>query len=130
MSRSFAPVDLACEADFALGGADVRPSLRQFTANGMNETVEPRVMQVLVSLARRAGEVIGRDELVAICWDGRIIGEDAIQRATAKVRKLGETSGAFAVETIPKVGYRLVARPPDTGASELPLTNRSNLPRE
>lgn len=87
-------------------------------------------MKVLVSLARHAGEVIGRDDLVAGCWDGRIIGEDAIQRAIAKVRKLGETSGAFAVETIPKVGYRLSPCVEASGRPSPALApDRTNLPR-
>jgi len=131
MNRTPAPIDLAREADFALGQAEVRPSLRQFMANGAGETVEPRVMQVLVSLARRAGEVAGRDELVAECWDGRIVGEDAIQRAIAKVRRIGETSGAFAIETIAKVGYRLIAQRQAAGTSlaTAPMLDRSNLPR-
>lgn len=131
MNHPPALINLAREEDFALGRAEVRPSLRQFTVNGAGGTVEPRVMQVLVSLARRAGEVVGRDELVARCWDGRIVGEDAIQRAIAKVRKLGETSETFTVETIPKVGYRLIAQhqAADTSPAAAPLPSCSNLPR-
>lgn len=129
MNRPPVPIELAREANFALGQAEVCPSLRQFTANGIVETIEPRVMQVLVSLARRAGEVVARDELVASCWDGRVVGEDAIQRAVAKVRKLGETSGIFTVETIPKVGYRLIARRSETRPAATPPPGRSNLPR-
>ena len=52
------------------------------------------------------------DELIALCWAGRIVGEDAIQMATAKVRRVGEATGAFAIETAPKVGYRLVPADP------------------
>jgi TolB-like protein len=110
MNRAMRPIGLADEPDFVLGGANVRPSLRTFAANGAEETVEPRVMLALVALARRAGEVVGRDELVALCWEGRVIGDDAIQRAVAKVRKLGQASGAFRVDTVAKVGYRLRAR--------------------
>lgn len=129
MNRPPVPIELAREANFALGPAEVRPSFRQFSANGIVETIEPRVMQVLVSLARRAGEVIARDELVASCWDGRVVGEDAIQRAVAKVRKLGETSGIFTVETIPKVGYRLIAQRSETRPAAASPPGRSNLPR-
>ena len=124
INHSLVPIELAREADFVLGRAEVRPALRQFAANGASETVQPRVMRVLVSLARRAGNVVGRDELVATCWEGRIIGEDAIQRAIAKVRKIGETSGAFAVETIPKVGYRLNARMRRVGWRPFRLSGR------
>lgn len=101
-------IDLAREADFALGGLLVRPSVRQVEAHGIGETLEPRVMQVFVALAGRAGQVVSRDELIERCWEGRAVGDDAINRCTARIRKLGDTSGAFSLETIPRVGYRVV----------------------
>jgi DNA-binding winged helix-turn-helix (wHTH) protein/TolB-like protein len=109
MSSDFAPisVDLAREPDFSVGQVRVRPSLRQIESGGTSETLEPRVMQVLVALFQKRGEVVGRDELVQRCWAGRVVGEDAISRAIARVRKLGEAHGAFTLETIAKVGYRL-----------------------
>jgi adenylate cyclase len=110
-------IDLAKEPDFSLGAVQAHPALRLFGG----ETVEPRVMQVLVALIRRIGEVVSRDDLIALCWDGRAVSEDAIQRAIAKTRKLGGDSGAFQIETIPRVGYRLrakaVAAPPSAAES-------------
>src|SRR5262249_52048167 len=99
-------IDLAREAEFAIGPVAVKPALRLFG----EEQVQPRVMQVLVALARRADEVVSRDDLIEQCWDGRAVGEDAVQRAIAKARELGESSGAFAIETIARVGYRLTAQ--------------------
>ena len=66
-------IDLAREADFALGAVQVRPSLRAFIVDGREELLEPRIMQVLVVLARRRGEVVTRDDLMAQCWGGRIV---------------------------------------------------------
>jgi tetratricopeptide (TPR) repeat protein len=67
-------------------------------------------MQVLVALVRARGAIMSRDELIASCWDGRIVGEDAINRVMSRLRRLAETLGAgvFHVETLTKVGYRLV----------------------
>jgi TolB-like protein/DNA-binding winged helix-turn-helix (wHTH) protein len=110
MTPPVAAIDLSHEADFTLGGAVVKPSLRVFALNGAEEIIEPRVMQVLVALARRCGEVVSRDDLVTMCWGGRVVGDDAISRPIAMLRKLGETSGAFAIETVPRVGYRLTAK--------------------
>lgn len=103
-------VDLAREPDFALGGATVRPSSREIVFDGARETVEPRVMQVLVALARRPGEVVSRDALIQQCWEGRIVGEDAINRCLAKVRRLTERMQGVMLETIPRVGYRLTEK--------------------
>ena len=74
---------------------------------GEETTVEPRVMQVLVALWRNAGEVVSRDRLIAVCWEGRVVGDDAVNSCVAKVRRIGESYGVFAVDTVPRVGYRL-----------------------
>jgi DNA-binding winged helix-turn-helix (wHTH) protein len=111
MSADLSPpaaIDLAREADFALGGLAVRPSLREVEGEGGVQTLEPRVMQALVALARRSGQVVSRDTLIETCWDGRIVGDDAINRCMAKLRQVGQASGAFLLETVPRVGYRLV----------------------
>ena len=110
MSAELPPsaVDLAREADFQLGSLAVRPSRRELVAGAERSILEPRVMQVLVALARRAGDVVSRDELIASCWDGRIVGDDAINACVAKVRRVGERSAAYRIETIPRVGYRLI----------------------
>ena len=66
-------------------------------------------MQVLVALAQAQGSIITRDDLVALCWDGRVVGDDAINRVMSRLRRVAEGIGAgsFAVETVTKVGYRL-----------------------
>lgn len=115
MNHSPDPVDLAREADFEIAEATVRPAFRQFIACGVEEILEPRIMQVLVVLARHPNEVVGYEELVARCWEGRFVSDDAIQRAIGKLRRLGEASGIFAIETIRKVGYRLL---PDCNATQ------------
>jgi TolB-like protein/DNA-binding winged helix-turn-helix (wHTH) protein/Flp pilus assembly protein TadD len=104
------PASLADEEDFRLGDIWVRPSLREVEANGARESLEPRVMQVLVALARANGAVLSRDELIRQCWGGRIVGEDAINRCVSKIRQLAELGGgeAFEIDTIPRVGYRLI----------------------
>src|SRR5690349_11749251 len=102
------PVDLAQEPDFRLGSLQVRPSLREVVPGACErEVLEPRVMQVLVALARRPDQVVSRDQLIDACWAGRVVGEDAINRCIGRVRRLAETHGGFAVETIARVGYRL-----------------------
>src|ERR1700689_1774413 len=53
-------IDLAEEEDFSLGPLRVRPSARQVCVGDRTETVEPRVMQVLVVLVRADGAVVSR----------------------------------------------------------------------
>ncbi|HEY1753689.1 MAG TPA: winged helix-turn-helix domain-containing protein [Caulobacteraceae bacterium] len=102
-------IDLAAEPDFSLGSLRLSPSARELRWTDGRESVQPRVMQALVCLARAEGAVVSRDELIRRCWGGRIVGEDAINRCIAKARQLAEVAGepAFTIETIPRVGYRL-----------------------
>ena len=111
-------VALAREASFEIGRLKVEPATRQVSFGKEQQTVEPRVMQVLVALARAEGRVVSKDELVNCCWDGRIVGEDAINRVISRIRHMAEEigGGSFQVETIRGVGYRLVARSSEDAA--------------
>lgn len=102
-------MQLAHQAALSLGSLDIRPSTREVVWSGGREMLQPRVMQVLVTLALARGEVVSRDDLIAQCWDGRIVSEDAINVVIGQVRKLAGRTQAFQLETISRVGYRLVA---------------------
>jgi TolB-like protein/Tfp pilus assembly protein PilF len=110
---------LAQQADFEIGSLSVSPSCLEIRAGGKHNTIQPRVMQVLVTVAAAKGAVVSRDELIEQCWGGRIVGEDAITRCVAKVRELATFAGtpAFEIETIPRVGYRLMPAAPAVSAS-------------
>lgn len=109
-AREDATIVLARERAFRLGAVEVRPSTREVIGPRGRAVLEPRVMQVLVVLAQADGEILGRDELIARCWDGRAVGEDAITRVISRLRRLSEGLGrdGWTLETITKVGYRLL----------------------
>ena len=103
-----APVDLARSPAFTIGAMRVDPATRQVVhPDDSSETLEPRVMEVFVALHRAAGAILSRDDLIAACWRGMVVGEDAIQRVIQRLRKLAAATGAFRIETITRVGYRL-----------------------
>ncbi len=118
------PIDLAAAATFRMGVLEICPSMRQVRAGAKEVIAEPRVLQVLIALAEAHGAVVSRDELVRRCWEGRIVGEDAINRSIAKARSVAELTDppAFVIETIPRVGYRLIAEHanPDATADNPP----------
>ena len=80
--------------------------------NGERRELEPRVAQVLVALASARPAVVSRDRLIDQCWDGRIVGDDAINRCIVALRHLAKefSPEPFAIETVPRVGYSLVER--------------------
>jgi DNA-binding winged helix-turn-helix (wHTH) protein/tetratricopeptide (TPR) repeat protein len=104
------PLDLAQETDFQLGPLRVSPSTCRVHDGGREDRLEARVMAVLVTLARAAPHTVSREDLIDACWGGRIVSDDAIARALAKLRALARsrTPPAFSVETVTKVGFRII----------------------
>lgn len=76
-----------------------------------SQRIEPKVAEVLVYLARRAGQVVSREELLSAVWPGVVVGDDALTQAIIKLRKaLGDDARRPAyIETLSKRGYRLIA---------------------
>lgn len=106
-----AMVDLPLLQRLTLGPLTVEPGLLEVAGPARRLTTEPRVMQVLVELVRADGRTVSRDQLVARCWGGAVISEDAINRAIAKLRTLlaAVIGDALVLHTIRGVGYRLAA---------------------
>lgn len=97
--------------DFHIEGRLVRPRLNRIVFGGETVQVQPKIMELLVCLARHAGEVVTRAELIGEVWAGAHVTEHALARAVCELRKIfGDSAQApRVVETIPKVGYRLIA---------------------
>lgn len=96
---------------FRVGAWLVHPE-RLSIENDLGETaVEPRLMEVLVALAERAGEVVSAEQLLIEVWHGTFYGDNPVHRVIAELRRaLGDSSRTPAyIETIRKRGYRLIA---------------------
>ena len=99
------------ERDFAIGEWQVRPE-EDLLVNGTTQVrLEPKVMDALVYLASRPGEVVSRADLEQAVWRGGVVGYDAVTGTVIKLRKaLGDSAKQprFIV-TVPKRGYQLIA---------------------
>ena len=114
---------------FEVAGCKVEPASLQVTVDGQDVRVEAKVMLVLLYLTERAGRVVSRAELEEQLWPGRVVTEDSVTKAIAKLRRVfgDDAHDPKVIETIPKSGYRLIAdveRPIET---EPPSTSDSDL---
>jgi len=94
---------------FRMGPWSVLPK-RGLIRNGDEERhLEPKVMNVLVALARRQGDVVSNDQIVEDAWDGRPVTDDVIIRCIAAIRKNLDDNARSPeyIENIPRRGYRL-----------------------
>ena len=101
------PIELVSEPPFPLGRGVVHPASLEVVWPDASCKLEPRVMQVLVALNRRRGSPLSREELSRLCWDGRVVGDDALVRCIGRLRKVFQRDPAVEIGSIPKVGYRL-----------------------
>ncbi len=101
---------LAHVADFALGSLSIEPALRRVSrGETISEQIEPLIMQVLITLASARESTLSRDDLIAACWDGRFVSDDAINQVISRLRRILDRvdDGSVRLETVAKVGYRL-----------------------
>ena len=70
--------------------------------------LEGKPLEVLHELLLRAGEVVTKDELLDAVWPGVAVVEGSLPTAISKLRRaLGERQDNI-IETVPRVGYRLI----------------------
>lgn len=101
----------AQQIPFLVGGWLVEPQRLRVSSDQLEVRLEPRVMQLLLFLARHPGRVIGRAELEETVWQGLVVGDDALTNAITKLRRAfgDDPRKPKVIETIPKTGYRLIA---------------------
>ena len=68
-------------------------------------------MGVLLCLAERAGEVVSSEELLDQVWSGVYVNQDSVYQAVASLRRLlgDDPKQPTYIETVPRLGYRMVA---------------------
>ncbi len=134
MPSSIAP-DPNCDADlqggFLLAEWRVEPSLYRLTRQDRVVHLEPKVMQVLVRLAVRQGEMVPREELREVGWGDAYAAEEGLRRAVMLLRRTfdDDAKAPRFIETIPRAGYRLIASV-RTSTDVEPAVLPSSIPRQ
>lgn len=103
----------------------VRPAELSVEFDGQRHELQRRVMQVLVALAKGRPGVVSRDKLVELCWEGRVVGDDALNRCILALRHLAQdfSPPPFIIETVPRIGHRLIENGEANTASYIGETN-------
>jgi len=109
---------------FLLGRCRVEPRALRVMRDGDSLRLEPRMMQVLLALARRDGRTVSREELLAEAWNNAVITDDSIYRVIHRLRSVlsADARTDAVIETVPKVGYRLLQPVRPLAAIESPDT--------
>lgn len=94
-----------------IGAWTVRPDLGEISCEQQKLSLRPQVMDVLVYLAGKPGEVVSTHELMDDLWVNKVVTEGAVYNTLAELRHALSTAddGLTYIQTLPKKGYRLVA---------------------
>lgn len=96
---------------FRLGDWLVEPEAGVLERDGARVAVEPRLMDVLVVLCERVGEVVSAEQLLIECWRGTFYGDNPVHKTMAQLRRaLGDSATEPRyIATVRKRGYCVVA---------------------
>lgn len=103
----------------------IEPAKRRVTSRQGSEHLPPKATEVLLCLARRAGELVTHEELLECAWGQHQGSREALSHVVSEIRqalKDRKDDPAF-IQTLPKRGYRLLVTPTpadgDTGTMVL-----------
>jgi pimeloyl-ACP methyl ester carboxylesterase/DNA-binding winged helix-turn-helix (wHTH) protein len=95
---------------FAFGHCTLDPLLRELRHEGTLVAAEPRVFDLIEYLIRHRDRVVGRDELIASVWNGRVVSDSTIAvRINAARRAMGDSGeDQLLIRTFQRKGFRFV----------------------
>ncbi len=96
---------------FGLGIWRIEPAINAISSDAGSVRLEPKLMRLLLLLARRGGQPVSKDEIIGDVWDGLAVTDDVLSQAISKLRRaLGDDrKNPEYIETIWKLGYRCIA---------------------
>ena len=103
--------DFTDRSQFRIDDLLVIPGRLIVVRDGQEIKLEPRWMEVLVMLAEHAGETLSTERLLIEVWGSTVYGDSPVSKTISYIRKnIGDDSRKPRyVETVSKVGYRLIA---------------------
>jgi Tol biopolymer transport system component/DNA-binding winged helix-turn-helix (wHTH) protein len=107
---------------FMIGDWVIQPELNALSRNNIEHHVEPKVMQVLLTLAAQPNHVVSKSDLIAAVWPDTFVSDDVLTRCISILRRVTEDDphSPHFIQTVPKAGYRLVAPVVEQPEPELP----------
>jgi predicted ATPase/DNA-binding winged helix-turn-helix (wHTH) protein len=127
---------VSSERAISFGPFRLLPGRRLLLEGDSTVRLGSRALDILIALAERAGDVVGKDELIARVWPGIFVEDSNLKFQVSALRRgLGDGRGGRRyIATVTGQGYSLIApveREAEPGAPlpAAPITRPHNLPR-
>jgi TolB-like protein/Flp pilus assembly protein TadD len=111
---------------FRFGPFQLDPAERSLLRNGQRVRLAPKLFETLLFLIRNAGRLVEKEKLLHAVWGDTFVEEGSLTHGVSVLRKLlgACSNGNRYIETVPRYGYRFVARVESTD-----ITLRKNVPK-
>ncbi len=98
-------------APFTVGDWLVEPRTCRMRRPGLVHRLRPQLVDLLVCLAKRPGELVLKEEVLADVWPGQYIAESGLSRCVSELRQAFDDDARQPcyIEATRKRGYRLIA---------------------
>lgn len=95
---------------FRFGDFELVPSDRLLTRDGEGVRISTRVLDALILLVEARGGIVSKEELFHRLWPETVVEENNLSQTISALRKVLGTQddGRGFIETVPKVGFRLL----------------------
>ena len=93
-------------------------------AAGRPCTLRPQTFAVLRHLVENPGRLVTKDELMQAVWPAVAVTDDSLVQCIGEIRRALGEEGKGLVETVPRRGYRLAARPGSPAGTPAPRRPR------
>ena len=99
---------MPAEQIYEFGHFRIDPNERLLLRDGKTVSLTPKAFETLLALVEHSGHVVKKDELMKRIWPDAFVEEVNLAQNVSAIRRALDTDGEHYIETIPKLGYRLV----------------------
>jgi DNA-binding winged helix-turn-helix (wHTH) protein/tetratricopeptide (TPR) repeat protein len=102
---------------YRFGSFRLDPAKRVLTCNGQLIPIPPKPFESLLVLVQRHGQLVHKDELIKLIWADAFVEEANISQNVFLLRRLlaKHGKGSRYIETVPRRGYRFIAKVREEG---------------
>lgn len=119
------PKPLGVSSMYGFGDFRLEAGERRLWRGEASVALTPKTFDLLLFLVQNEGRLVKKDDLLAAVWPDATVEENNLTVAVSALRKaLGESEAQRFIETVPKKGYRFVARVTKLRA-EIPMFGRA-----
>lgn len=81
---------------------------RLLLRNGKAIPLTPKAFETLLALVENSGHVVKKDDLMKRVWPDAFVEEVNLAQNVSAIRRVLDRNGTHYIETVPKLGYRLI----------------------